>query len=76
MRNPRTPGAGITGATETLGGEISKTSVADTGLPINDLGMRHAAALDREADFELQAGRHAEAERLAHMAAEMREAGR
>jgi hypothetical protein len=33
-----------------------------------------AAQLDREADFELQAGRHAEAERLAHMAAVIREA--
>jgi hypothetical protein len=32
-----------------------------------------AAQLDREADFELQAGRHAEAERLAHMAAAVRE---
>ena len=32
-----------------------------------------AAQLDREADFELQAGRHAEAERLAHLAAVIRE---
>lgn len=33
-----------------------------------------AAQLDREADSELQAGRHAEAERLAHMAVALREA--
>ncbi len=32
------------------------------------------AALDRRADIELLAGRHAVAERLAHLAAEMREA--
>lgn len=35
-----------------------------------------AAQLDREADYELQAGRHAEAERLAHLAAALRDAGR
>jgi hypothetical protein len=41
-------------------------SMADTAA--------QAAHLDREADFELQRGRHAEAERLAHMAAAVREA--
>jgi hypothetical protein len=35
-----------------------------------------AAQLDREADFELQQGRHAEAERLAHRAAELRDISR
>jgi hypothetical protein len=72
MRNLRTPGTGITGATETLGGEISKASIPDASLPINDLGMRHAAALDREADALLFVGNHALAERLAHEAADLR----
>ena len=37
--------------------------------------VRRAELLDRAADAELQHGHHAAAERLAHQAADLREAG-
>jgi hypothetical protein len=75
MRNPRTPGTGITGAWNSLGGENSNFCVAHTGLPFKDL-KRCAAELDREADQQLAEGRHGFAETLARRAAELREGGR
>jgi hypothetical protein len=48
--NPRTPGAGVTGALETLGGEISRAFVSGPGSSFD--GPRFSPAdLDREADF-------------------------
>jgi len=38
--------------------------------------LQAAFRLDRQADAELALGRHAAAERLAHLAAELREGGR
>ena len=42
-------------------------------VPLSELTAR---TLDRLSDCELQHGHHARAEQLAHLAAEMREAGR
>jgi hypothetical protein len=72
MQSPRTPGAGITGAlTVTLGGEDSDT------LPRAGTLMQHrlrrALQLDREADAALFFGQNWRAERLSHIAAELRE---
>jgi hypothetical protein len=72
MRNPRTPGGGITGALTSLASDQFKASIAVAGLPFNHYS---AAALDREADFLLSVGQHAAAERLAHLAAELRQGG-
>lgn len=48
--------------------------------PLSPIQYNHrvarAAIMDREADFELQRGFHAAAERLSRKAAEMREATR
>jgi hypothetical protein len=71
MRNPRTPGGGISGALTSLASDQFKAHIADTGLPFNHFSV--ASALDREADCLLQQGRHALAEALAHRAAEMRQ---
>lgn len=72
MRNPRTPGAGIAGAWNSLGGDTSKSLIADASSSFNDCRTRSAAALDREADALLFLGRHAAAEHRAHRAAELR----
>ena len=74
MRNPRTPGAGITGAWNSLGGDQSKSFIADAGASFNGGRTRDAATLDREADALLFLGRRAAAERLAHQAQAMRQA--
>jgi hypothetical protein len=74
MRNPRTPGSGITGAWITLGSDSSKPSVTPAGSNFNDGRTRNAATLDREADALLFLGRHAAAEHLAHKAQSMRQA--
>jgi hypothetical protein len=80
MESPRAPGAGVTRASETLGGDDSRIFITPAGSCFND-GRRLCAApvsraqlLDREADALLQQGRHVLAERLAHQAAELREA--
>jgi hypothetical protein len=73
MKHPRTPGAGITGAWISLGGDRSKSFITDTGSSFNDGRTRTAAALDREADALLFLGRHAAAERLSHQADAMRQ---
>jgi hypothetical protein len=72
MSNPRIPGAGITGAWISLGGDRSKFSVAPAGSQFNDGRKLCAAALDRQADLLLSVGRHSAAERLAFRAAELR----
>ncbi len=74
MSNPRTPGAGTTGAWISLGGDRSKSSVAPAGSSFNDGRTLCAATLDRQADLWLSVGRHAAAERLAHQAADLRQA--
>jgi hypothetical protein len=72
MKNPRTPGDGITRASETLGGDHSEPFVAHAGPRFNDGHPRTAAALDRAADWLLVLGRHRAAERLSRMAFELR----
>jgi hypothetical protein len=80
MSNPWTPGAGIAGALETLGGDDSRILLTLAGSCFNDgrtlcaAPVIRAQLLDREADALLQQGRHVLAERLAHQAAELREA--
>jgi hypothetical protein len=72
MKNPRTPGAGITGASTSLGSDQFGAFIAGAGASFNRFSV--ASALDREADALLFLGQHARAERLAHRAAEMRQA--
>jgi hypothetical protein len=73
MRSPRAPGAGVTRAWISLGGDRSKFSVAPTGSSFNDGRTLYAAALvDRQADLQLSVGRNSAAERLAFRAAELR----
>jgi hypothetical protein len=76
MRSPCATSAGpaATGAWISLGGDRSKSLVADTGTSFNDSCTRNVAALDREADQLLFLGRHAAAERLADQAAALRQA--
>ncbi|MBN8927170.1 MAG: hypothetical protein J0H19_11175 [Rhodospirillales bacterium] len=75
MKNPRTPGIGISGAqTSSLGGEQFEL-LRDSGFRSNDFLARRAAELDRQADIQLAYGRHLAAERLAHHAAELRAGG-
>ncbi len=73
MKRPRTPGAGIARARDSLGSENSVFLVTATGFHFN---RRDASAMDRVADLHLAAGRTALAERLAFRAADMREASR
>ena len=72
MQHPRTPGAGITGAEagKSLGGDDQLLPHAGP-----DMQCRYRAALhlDRAADAHLFEGRHAIAERLSHLALELRE---
>ena len=75
MRAPGTPGTGITGAKagKSLGSDNLLLSHAGH---LAQYRFEVAARLDREADQLLFEGRHAVAERLAHRAAELREAAR
>jgi hypothetical protein len=73
VRSPHAPGAGIAGAWNSLGSGSTKSFVAPAGFRFNDGRTLSAAALDRQADFWLSVGRHAAAERLAHLAAELRQ---
>ena len=74
MSNTRAPGVGITRALETLGGDDSRIPVTLAGSQFNDGRTLCAAALDRHADLWLSVGRHSAAERLAHQAADLRQA--
>ncbi|MBN8872841.1 MAG: hypothetical protein J0H67_08400 [Rhodospirillales bacterium] len=75
MKNPRTPGIGISGArTSSLGGERFEL-LRDSGFRGNDFLARRAAELDREADLQLAHGRHLAAERLAWQAEDLRAGG-
>jgi hypothetical protein len=80
MESPRAPGVGVTRASETLGGDDSRSLITLAGSEFNDgrtlcaAPVSRAQLLDREADALLQQGRHVLAERLAHQAAELREA--
>jgi hypothetical protein len=71
MRSPRAPGGGITGAKaeKSLGGDDQLVPHAG---PESQCRYRLALDLDREADALLFLGRHAAAERLAHLAADLR----
>ena len=51
----------------------SRLPTAGSLIHVSELTAR---TMDRLADISLQRGHHAEAERLAHLAAEMREASR
>lgn len=72
MQNPRTPGTGITGAKA-----VSSLAGDDLLLPHDgpELQRRYRLALrlDREADAALFFGQIWRAERLSHIAAELRE---
>jgi hypothetical protein len=71
MPSPRTPGAGITGAlTVTLGGGDTN-ALPRTGTPLQHR-FRRALQLDRAADAALFLGQSGRAERLSHIAAELR----
>jgi hypothetical protein len=48
MNSPWTPGAGITGAGLSLGGDRSKLSVASAGLLINDDRTLWATLVERD----------------------------
>ena len=54
MESPRTPGDGIAGALESLGGENSEAYISRAGLPLK---FATAAVLDRQADLHLAEGR-------------------
>ena len=72
MKRPRTPGAGITGAhNKSLAGDVVRSIEAG---PDVQRRSRLALHLDREADALLFAGKHAQAEYLAHRAAALRQA--
>jgi hypothetical protein len=69
MQSPRTPGAGITGALESLGGDNSTAHVPHAGLSFK---RAIASVLDRVTDAILFQGRHGEATRLANYIADLR----
>jgi hypothetical protein len=71
MQTPGTPGIGITGAKaeKSLGGDDQLLPHAGPEIQCR---YRLALNLDREADALLFLGRHAAAERLSHLACEMR----
>jgi hypothetical protein len=73
MSNPRAPGGGTTGAWISLGSGATEPLVAPAAPPFKDRTL-FAAALNRQADLWLSVGRHASAERLAHQAADLRQA--
>lgn len=72
MKNPHAPGGRTAGASIISPGSERSKSIAETGIPLNEIRLRSAAVLDREADIRLQQGFHRVAERLAHAAAEIR----
>ncbi len=69
MQNPRTSRAGITRAVQISLGGGTVQSIPGAGSPFK---LAVAAALDRAADVLVSQGRHNEAERLAHQAADLR----
>jgi hypothetical protein len=72
MNNPRTPGAGISGADRISLGSGTVSFLSDARLSLNRYSPRSAAALDREADAALFQGRHRLAEYLADQALVLR----
>ena len=71
MKRPRTPGAGISGAQNSLDGDFA--FLPDVGSQ-TQRRYRLASRLDREADVALFHGRHTFAEYLAHRAEALRRA--
>ena len=69
MRSPRTPGAGISGARKSLGGDPLHLTEAG---PDAQRCFKLALHLDRHADAGLFLRWQAAVERLAHRAAELR----
>jgi hypothetical protein len=72
MESPRIPGAGVTRAWISLGSGMTKPYVASADPCIKDRKL-YAAILDRQADLWLSVGRHSAAERLAHLAVDLRQ---
>lgn len=70
MHNPRTPGAGIAGVSIDALGRGNDENIPECG-PVHNNYI--AGVLDRAADALLGLCRHAEAERLSHRAAALRE---